>query len=160
MFSIPASRNHLPLSFKAQVNSVRYVIVDGIVTDNKAVIEDVSRQFASKLRKGNILEQPLCDSLKKNIPEYCYYGSTQPAKFLKSHKLGKEFNIIVGNAASNLQRIWEQAGVALATKKQQAGDAVRRIIHATPSQQIVIDAITQNVKGKVKYIIRNIYKTV
>lgn len=160
MLSISASKNHSPLSFKAQVNSVRYVIVDGVVTDDKAVIEDVSKQFASKLRKGNIFEQPLCSSLTKNIPEYCYYGGAQPAKFLRINKLGREFNIIVGHAAGSLKRIWSQAGVSLETKKQQAGNAVREIIYKMPYQQIAIDATTQNIKGKVKYIIKNIYKTV
>lgn len=160
MFSISASKNHTPLSFKAQVNSVRYVIVDGLVTDNKSVIEDVSRQFASRLRKGNILEQPLCKSLLSIIPEYGCDSGSQPAKFLRIHKMGREFNIIVGHAAGNLKRIWGQAGVALETKKQQAGNAVREIIHKMPYQQIAIDAITQNIKGKVKYIIKNIYRTV
>ena len=160
MFSVSASNYHKPLSFKAQVNPVRYVVVDGVVTDDKTIIEEVSKQFASKLRKGNIFEQPLCDSLKKSIPEYYSYARTQPATMLKSYNMGLKFNIIVGQAAANLKRIWEQSGVAIATKKQQASNAVKKIFSTMPYQHIAIIAKTKNVKGKIKYIIQNVYKTV
>ena len=159
MFSVSASKNHTPLSFKAQVNPVRYVVVDGIVTNDKSVIEEVTKQFASRLRKGNILEQPLCDSLKASIPEYYSYGGTQPATILKSYQMGQEFNIIIGQAAAGLKRIWQQAGVALETKKQQASNAVKKIFSTMPHQHIAIIATTKNIKGKVKYIIQNVHKT-
>ena len=160
MFSVSASKNHTPLSFKAQVNPVRYVIVDGIVTEDKSVIEKVTKQFASRLRKGNIFEQPLCDSLKTSIPEYYCYGGTQHATILKSYNMGLKFNIIVGQAAAGLKRIWQQAGVALETKKQQASNAVKKIFSTMPHQHIAIIATSKNVKGKIKYTIHNVYTTV
>ena len=165
MFSVSLNNNFLSknfsnISFKSDMNAVRYVIVDGIVTDDKKVVEDVTKQLVKSLRNSNEENLELRRSVKKAIPEYRWNGEYQPTKFLKLNIIGKEINIILGESASKLKHIWEQAGVSLADKKKQAGDVVRKLIYDKTSKHIAIDAITQNVKGKIKYIAKRIFITI
>ena len=92
-----------------------------------------------------------------------YSGNCPSHKFTiygVSNIIGKEINIILGESASKLKHIWEQAGVSLADKKKQAGYVVRKLIYDKTSKHIAIDAITQNVKGKIKYIAKRIFITI
>ena len=147
-------------SFKGDMNAVRYVIVDGNVTDDKNVVEAVTKQLVKSLRNSNEENLELRRSVKKAIPEYRWNGEYQPTKFLKLNIIGKEINIILGESASKLKHIWEQAGVSLADKKKQAGDVVRKLIYDKTSKHIAIDAISENVKGKIKYIAKRIFITI
>ena len=146
-------------AFKGDMNAVRYVIVDGHVTDDKKVMEDVTKQLVKSLRYCNEDNVELRRSVKKAIPEYYWLNGYQETKFLKLNMLGKEFNIIVGNSAQKLKFIWEQAGVSLAEKKRQASDVVKRLIYDKTSKHIAINAVSETIKGKVKYIIKNIFVT-
>ena len=79
---------------------------------------------------------------------------------MKLNLIGREFNIILGESAAKLKHIWEQAGVSLADKKKQAGDVVRKLIYDKTSKHIAIEAITENVKGKIKYIAKRVFITI
>lgn len=147
-------------AFKGDMNAVRYVIVDGHVTDDKKVVEDVTKQLVKTLRYCNEDNVELRRSVKKAIPEYYWLNGYQETKFLKLNMLGREFNIIVGNSAQKLKFIWQQAGVSLAEKKKQAGDVVKRLIYDKTSKHIAINAVTETIKGKVKYIIKNVFVTI
>ena len=153
-------KHPLKPSFRGDMSTVRYVIVDGHVDDNKLVIEDVTKQFIKKLKQGNITDFDLKTSLRTVMPEYTISNTYQEAKFLKLNMLGKEINVIVGESANKLKRIWEQSGIALADKKKQAGDVIRSLIYDKTSKHIAIDAVSQQAKGKVKYVIKKIFVTV
>ena len=162
MFSVNnilRSRHNAP-SFKGDMNAVRYVIVDGNVTDDKKVVEDVTKQLVKSLKNSNEGNIELRRSVKKAIPEYHWVGGYQPTKFLKLNLIGREFNIILGESAAKFKHIWEQAGVSLADKKKQAGDVVRKLIYDKTSKHIAIEAITENVKGKIKYIAKRVFITI
>ena len=165
MFSVSfnksfSSRKTYNTSFKGDMNAVRYVIVDGVVTDDKKVMEDVARQLVKSLKTSTEDNFELRQSVKQAIPEYYWTGGYQPTKFLKLNIIGKEINIILGESASKLKHIWEQAGVSLPDKKKQAGDVVRKLIYDKTSKHIAIDAISENVKGKIKYIAKKIFITI
>lgn len=147
-------------TFGAEMNAVRYVIVDGQVTDDKTVIEKVTKEFVKTAREGSKTDPQLKQSIKKAIPEFSMTTGYQNIKFLKLNMLGKEFNIIMGSAATALKNIWNKAGMSLADKKKHAGDIVRRLIYDKNSKHLAIEASTQKIKGKVKYIIKNIFITI
>lgn len=146
-------------SFKAIMNSVRYVTLDGVVVEDKKIMEDIIKQFVKRLKIGNIQSPNLSKALVKEMPEYFPYGGNQSVKFLKLNMLGKNFNIIIGEPAHRLKFIWAQAGVSLENKKKQAGEIVKNIIHGRSHKQIALHAISENVKGKVKYIVENLHTT-
>ncbi len=150
----------LPVNFKGDMNSVRYVIVDGNVTDDKQVIEDVTKQLVKTLKNSTKENLELRRSVKEAIPSYYWTDGYQETKFLKLNMIGKEFNIILGESAARLKHIWQQAGVSLADKKKQAGDVIKKLIYDKTSRHIAIEAITENVKGKVRYIARKIFLTI
>ncbi len=165
MFSVSLNNNFLSkkssnISFKSDMNAVRYVIVDGVVTDDKKIMEDVTKQLVKSLKTSNADNLDLRKSVKQAIPEYYWIEGFQATKFLKLDLIGREFNIILGDSAAKLKHIWEQAGVSLADKKKQAGDVIRRLIYDKTSKHIAIDAITENVKGKIKYIAKRIFITI
>ena len=147
-------------SFKGDMNAVRYVIVDGNVTDDKKVVEDVTKQLVKSLKNSTVDNLELRKSVKQTIPEYYWTNGFQATKFLKLNLIGREFNIILGESAAKLKHIWEQAGVSLADKKKQAGDVVRKLIYDKTSKHIAIEAITENVKGKIKYIAKRVFITI
>lgn len=147
-------------SFGASMNAVRYVIVDGHVVEDKSVIESVTKQLVKSAKASRPEDIELRRTIKQAIPEYSLQESYQDAKFLKLNMLGKEFNVIMGQAATNLRKIWEQAGVSLITKKNQASNLVKSLIYDKASKHIAIDAVTVKIKGKVKYLIKKIYVTV
>lgn len=147
-------------SFKAIMNSVRYIKLDGVIVEDKKIMEDVIKQFVKRLKIGNIQSPNLSKALVKEMPEYFPYGGNQSVKFLKLNMLGKNFNIIIGEPARKLKCIWEQSGVSLEKKKHQAGEIVKSVIHGRSQKQIALLAISENVKGKTKYIVENLYTTV
>ena len=147
-------------SFKAIMNSVRYIKLDGVIVEDKKIMEDVIKQFVKRLKIGNIQSPNLSKALVKEMPEYFPYGGNQSVKFLKLNMLGKNFNIIIGEPARKLKCIWEQSGVSLEKKKHQAGEIVKSLIYGRSQKQIALHAISENVKGKTKYIVENLYTTV
>lgn len=147
-------------SFKSIMNSVRYVTLDGAIVEDKKIMEDIIKQFIKMLNKGNIENKNLFNELLKEMPEYCPYGGPQTVKFLKTSMLGKYFNIIIGAPAYKLKFIWQQAGVSLDKKKQQASEVVKNIIYGQSHKQIALHAITEKIKGKTKYIVQKIHTTV
>ena len=159
---INQTRNIAPAkktSFKAILNSVRYVTVDGSLIEDKKIMEDVIKQFVKRLRVGNIQSPILSKALVKEMPEYFPFGGNQSVKFLKLNMLGKNFNIIIGEPARKLKNIWEQSGVKLETKKAQASDVVKSIIYGPSHKQIALHARSETVKGKTKYIVENLHTT-
>lgn len=147
-------------SFKAIMNSVRYVTVDGYLIEDKKIMEDVIKQFVKRLKVGNIQNPVLSKALGKEMPEYFPYGGNQSVKFLKLNMLGKNFNIIIGEPARKLKNIWEQSGVKLETKKAQASEVVKSIIYGPSHKQIALHARSETIKGKTKYIVENLHTTV
>jgi len=147
-------------SFKAIMNSVRYVTVDGHLVEDKKIVEDVIKQFVKRLKVGNIQSPILSKSLVKEMPEYFPFGGNQSVKFLKLNMLGKNFNIIIGEPAKKLKNIWAQANVKLETKKEQASEVVKSIIYGPSHKQIALHARSETIKGKTKYIVENLNTTV
>ena len=147
-------------AFKAIMNSVRYVTVDGYLVEDKKIMEEVIKQFVKRLKIGNIQNPILSKILTKEMPEYFPYGGNQSVKFLKLNMLGKNLNIIIGEPARKLKHIWEQSGVKLETKKAQASEVVKSIIYGPSHKQIALHATSETIKGKTKYIIENLHTTV
>lgn len=149
-----------PINFKANLNSIRYVRLNGELVESKELTEEISRKFAQCLRKGNIMNDELRTSLARVMPEYHSLSGTQPIKFFKSTMIGRDFNIIIGEPAYRLQKIWEQANIGLEIKKRQAGNLLSSVIHGNSKKFIAIDVISETVKNKVKYIFKKIYTTI
>ncbi len=162
MISVSASisKHSYNPNFKAHLNSVRYVIVDGNVVDDPKITEDVTKQFVKRLKQGNIMDKDLRSTILREMPEYHPMSGTQTVKYLKSYMRGKNFNIIIGEPAYHLKRIWEQAQVSLETKKKQAGQVIGNVLYGKSQKHIALDAISQVIKGKTKYIFKGVFTTV
>lgn len=151
MIPISASPNTYKPSF-GKGTIVRYVVLNGHSEADPKVVEEVTAHFVKQIQKGRPEDAALRRALHQATGDSSLAEAYQAIK-----RIGKR--LITGQDAAELQKIWSKA-MALVKKKQEAANLVSRVFHSAPVQKIVLVAEKIDVKGKMKYIVKNLYTTI
>ena len=150
MISISASNKNY-LSFRA-LTPVSYVVIDGQCETDSKIIDDVTKQFVKQIKEGREQDSELRRLLRKATGDSSLAQAYQSIK-----RIGK--NIITGQDAINLEKIWAKSA-ALEQKKKEASALVKKLISGKAPYKLALIAEKIDIKGKIKYIVKNLYTTI
>ena len=153
MISLSASFNKKQSPSFGAIAPVSYVVVNGHTETDAKIIDEVTKQFIKQIREGKAEDIHLRQSLFKATGDSSLAQTYQTIK-----KMGKY--LITGQDAINLKNIWSDSKMNLQTKTAKASDFVKKLFQKLPTEKLAIVAEKINIKGKVKYIIKNMHTTI
>lgn len=142
--------NNNPLSFKGHA-PVSYVVLNGHTETDSKLVDDVTKQFVKQIREGKAEDAHLRQALQTATGDSSLAQAYQRVKMI-----GK--SLITGQDAAELEKIWSKKA-AFAQKKQEASNLLKKVFNNKATQKIAIVAEKIDIKGKVKYIVKNLYTT-
>lgn len=136
-----------------RITSVSYVIVDGQTVLDRKIIDDVTRNFVTQIRK--------CLPKDKNIRQEMYKITNEKEMLSDTFQPIKKMGnyLITGQDAIDLGNIWSLSKVSRQEKAEKASGFVRYLLSRVNPKRIALVAEKTIVKGKEKYLVKDIYKT-
>ena len=140
-----------PVSFKG-LTPVSYVVVDGHTETDKKIVDEVTSQLVKQIRLG----KPEDEHLRKALHTATGDSSLAQA-FQRIKKMDKY--LITGQDAVDLNNIWSASKKNMQQKASEASNFVKKLFAKITPHKLTIVAEKMNVKGKIKYVIKNLYTT-
>lgn len=140
-----------PVSFKG-MTPVSYVVIDGHTETDKKIVDEVTTQLVKQIRAG----KPEDEHLRKALHTATGDSSLAQA-FQRIKKMDKY--LITGQDAVDLNSIWSASKKSMQQKASEASTFVKKLFVKITPHKLAIVAEKMNVKGKIKYVIKNLYTT-
>lgn len=139
-----------PLSFKGRTD-VSYVVVNGHTETDSKLVDEVTKHFIKQIKAGKAEDAPLRQALHQATGD-----SSLAQAYQKIKRIGK--SLVTGQDAADLEKIWSKAA-SLSQKKQEAANLMRKVFGNKAAKKIAIVVEKIDIKGKIKYVAKNLYTT-
>ena len=133
---------------------VSYVVIDGHTVWDKKIVNAVTKDFVTQLRKCHPKDKNIRQDLFNITHEISALSDLwQPIK-----KIGNF--LITGPDVIELNRIWSLSGISKFEKKQIASAFVKELFTRKHPEKLAIVADKTIIKGKEKYLTKRLYSTI
>lgn len=152
---IPKTASPLQNTYKQSFGKgtiVSYVVLNGHTEADPKLVEEVTASFVKQMKQGKPEDATL-----RCIFHQVTGDSSLAEAYQVIKRIGKK--LITGQDAVDLQKIWAKRDT-FAKKKQEASELVKRVFNSAPVKKIAIVAEKIDIKGKAKYIFKNLYTTI